>query len=960
MYFSREPLPVRLGWTLLLVLLFRAEAGTAQTTSRDSAAHFESLATAAYQQGTTQDLQHSIEFWGKAARAYTRVGERASHAFVLGNIGLAYQRLGQPDSALVYFRTALAINREVNDSAAQAWLLNNIGNILAGLGLPDSALVSLTAALRIQRELGERAGEAATTNSIGLLFAGQGRTDSALVYFNGALSIQRELGDDTGEAAILGNIGSVFGQRGLPDSALTYLNAALPIQHDAGDRDGEAATLNSIGLTLTKLGRLDSALAYLQAALPIFREVSDRPKEATTLNNLGLVFAKLSRPDSALAYYLAGLTILREVGARGLAAGPLTNIGVAFAEVGRPDSALAYYNAALSIAREVKDRAAEAATMNSIGSLFNENSLPDSALAYYRATLSISREIDDRHREAEAVSNIGAAFAGLSRRDSALTYLRAALPIQRQIGDRGGEAKTLNNIGAVFALLNRPDSALAYYQSGLAITRQVGASDIEVKALSNLGLLYHDSRGPGDAFRAVAYLDSAAALSANIRKHAGGEANQIAFAEQHLGLFELWPLAWLALGSEEHTVRGTAAALGAAERGRAQSLLDLMRRTADQANGVSGISSDLNRPGTDLAAEADSLLASLRRSHTAALIYLPTLDTLITWILLPSGDLRVVRSSIGSDSLAVLLTGLRAGPLVYEGSASALASLLMPPDLLAPIPAGSELVIIPQGMLALVPFAALPSGANDEPLGIRYALRYAPSLAALNAAEGRRALGTGRTAQLRNALVVGNPTMPLVSTLGGTERLRSLPGAELEGRRTAAQLGVTPLTGSAASERVVRQRLPGATIIHLATHGLAYSTEARVRNSYIALAPDSLNDGLLTVGEILDDPTLTLQADLVVLSACQTGLGDLKYAEGTVGLQRAFLARGARSVLVSLWNVDDRATALLMERFYTHWLSDDPSISKAEALRLAQDSVRKTPGFEQPSYWAAFQLVGAR
>ena len=126
----------------------------------------------------------------------------------------------------------------------------------------------------------------------------------------------------------------------------------------------------------------------------------------------------------------------------------------------------------------------------------------------------------------------------------------------------------------------------------------------------------------------------------------------------------------------------------------------------------------------------------------------------------------------------------------------------------------------------------------------------------------------------------------------------------------------------------------------------------------MALAADADNDGLLTVGEVLDDNTLRLRAELVVLSACQTGLGDLKQAEGTVGLQRAFLAKGARSVLVSLWSVSDEATAVLMDGFYAHWLRDTDRPSKAEALRRAQDAVRAR--WPEPRYWAAFQVVGAR
>jgi CHAT domain-containing protein len=89
-------------------------------------------------------------------------------------------------------------------------------------------------------------------------------------------------------------------------------------------------------------------------------------------------------------------------------------------------------------------------------------------------------------------------------------------------------------------------------------------------------------------------------------------------------------------------------------------------------------------------------------------------------------------------------------------------------------------------------------------------------------------------------------------------------------------------------------------------------------------------------------------------------LGNLRQAEGTVGLQRAFLAKGARSVLVSLWSVSDAVTSLLMEGFYTHWLDDPRRPAKAEALRLAQEDVRATPGYQHPRFWAAFQLVGAR
>jgi len=272
--------------------------------------------------------------------------------------------------------------------------------------------------------------------------------------------------------------------------------------------------------------------------------------------------------------------------------------------------------------------------------------------------------------------------------------------------------------------------------------------------------------------------------------------------------------------------------------------------------------------------------------------------------------------------------------------------------LLAP---GTELVIVPHGALGQLPFAALTLPGDSLPLGIRNPLRYAPSLRALRAAPSTRVAR-------RSALVVGNPTMPMArDERGGAHQLAALPGAEAEARWVADRLGAKALTGTAATESVVRRGIGTAAIVHLATHGLAYGTESRVRDSYVALAPDSGQDGLLTLGELLDDDALRLSADLIVLSACQTGLGETRQAEGTVGLQRGLLAKGARSVVVSLWSVDDAATMLLMERFYTHWLAPDGSalVTKAEALQRAQRDVRSHPRYQHPKYWAAFQLVGA-
>lgn len=837
-------------------------------------------------------------------------------------------------------------------------------------------------ATSLARGEGKPKDEGVMLNYIGTAHERLGRLDSALVYFRASLAILRAVRDRAGEGKTLNDIGLVHSESGRPDSALVYYGQALVIRRDAADSAGEGQTLNNIGAVHHRLGRPDSAFAYYRQALAIRRQVRDRRGEGTTLQNIGLVHAESGRPDSALAYYRQALAIQHEVRNRRGEGTTLNNIGLVHGELGRPDSALVYYRRALTIRREVGDPAGEGTTLNNIGLVYLALGRPDSALAHFRQALAISRTVRDRAGEGTTLTNIGYVHGALGHRDSALADFRQALAIARDVRDRVGEGTTLNNMGLVHSESGHPDSALALYREALAIRRKVEDRAGERATLRNIAWLHRYALSPPDLFTAVAYYDSAAAAVVAVGAHSGGEANRVSYAEQQVGLFEGWTLAWLARAPEVGRSPSALAALAAAERGRAQSLLELLRRSSNDATS-----------GRDLVAEGTDLLAAGVSGGAAVLSYLITADTVVLWFALPGHDVEVLRRAVPRDTMAEAVRSLRAALGVGEaardrvalrGGASleadalgvgvrpvragslavlsrTLAGWLLPPELDRRLDAVQELVIIPHGVLGLVPFAVLPVDAGGTPLGSRYALRYAPSLAVLEEVEGRPGLPAGatRAAALRQALVVGNPTMPKMSSLGDAFELKPLPGAETEGRWVADRLGAVALTGAQASEADVRRRLPGAPVVHLATHGYAYATEARARLSFVALAPSTGHDGFLTVGEVLDDPALKLSADLVVLSACQTGLGDLKQAEGTVGLQRAFLAKGARSVLVSLWNVSDESTALLMEGFYTHWLTDPDHPSKAEALRRAQEAVRARPEFRDAKFWAAFQLVGA-
>ena len=903
--------------------------------------------------------------------------EPETRGLALSVTGAAHTALGRPDSALVYHRKALPLYRGADNRSAEGAVVHNIGAAYADVGQPDSALVYFGRARAIFRELGDRAAEGSALTYLSLSLAELGRTDSAIAVLQQALGIARAEGDRRWESDLLHRLGDVHARVGRPDSALAYLKPALTLLRNVGDTREQGVVLSYVGYLYRELGRADSALTYLHRALQITRAHGDREGESAVLADMAFVQLSLGRPDSSLAYFRQAMEIERERGDKVGEAAVLTGMGAVQYTLGRPDSAVAHTRRALQLSRESGDGVLEATSLANLGSTYSKLGRPDSGRIYLVEALNMARQRRDPLAEGQIRNLLGLVELDLGRPDSAIAHFAHWLETARDIGVGDGEGIAMANIGRTFKILGQPDSARAYLVPALAIARAAGNHEGESAVLQFLGEVYQDIEGRAGLTRAVAYYDSAAASVARMAERAGRDADQVTFRETSADLSARWAQAWLARAPEVGERAAALAAWAAAERGRAQGLLDLMRRSSAEA-GLRPAT-----PGADLIAEGEALVREATRGAVGALAYLIAGDTLISWLALPSGEVRVTRHSVPRDSLQREVKRLRQQlgvggaaardrlgtrstladdrdpdppPLQldratpWEEQLARVSALVLPSVLEDQLPEGAELVVLPQGPLALIPFAALELRGGGT-VGTRYALRYAPSLRSLIKGESVPPPyeQSGRAQGLRQALVVGDPAMPV--------DLTPLPAAREEALWLGQKLGAVVLTGPQAAATAVKDRMASAPLVHLATHGYAYSTGARARQSWIALAPDPTHDGLLTVGEILDElPPLT--ADLVVLSACQTGLGDLKEAEGTVGLQRAFLARGARSVLVSLWNVSDEATARLMKRFYHHWLGDDRP-SKAEALRRAQEDVRRIPGFRHPRFWAPFQLVGA-
>jgi tetratricopeptide (TPR) repeat protein len=910
--------------------------------------------------GSEGDRLLAIELYRKAADTYRDGRQRRSRARVLHRIADTFENVGRLDSALIYYSRVRPLFHAAADDRGSAHTLSSTCGIQLRLARPDSALTSCRLAQRFWRAIGDRQNEGATLLRLGYVHKTLGSTDSALIYTRGALQLFRSVDINSStsmrevEIETLLELGSRFADLGLRDSALATFAEARSVSRVSGLQGSEADVLSRLASLYQRSGWLDSATTYNVEALEIFSERGDTAQVVTTLQNIAAQHQALGRDSLALAYEERALALARQAGfSFGVARG-LISLGSLHRNLGRFERALAYYMQGLEIQRAEGYRQPETITLTEIAGLYQNLGRVDSAFAFYAAAESAMGATKD---ENAAIVSLGLArlHAARGHRDSALFHLTRARSQALDAHSLAAEAATFREIGRFHLMASADGSAPAL---------------------------------------AAQYFDSAAAALAKLRRRAGSDATTLSYAETKADTYSLWMRAWLAIaGREFPSARAdghVAAALAAAERGRAQALRDLIDQSAQrEGEFAEGLADSI--PGADLVSEGIRALTALRGSRTTALYYHFADDTLHTWLLTPGGELRLLpRRALPQDSLNALILELRsafgaedargqmarnsagtADPEVTRGGtvsrraradavSSALSDALIPAGLTGLVPPGSEIVVIPHGVLGVVPFASLPLADDTVALGVRYALRFAPSLRALNEAEARSPDSAAAWAASSQALVVGNPLMPSVTDESGRRSaLVPLPNAGEEARWIAHKLRAAVLTGAGATESAVRAGLPRAWLIHLATHGMAFGSEARVARSFVALAPDATNDGLLTLGELLSDAP-NLSADLVVLSACQTGLGNLRQAEGTVGFQRTLLAKGARSVLVSLWSVSDEATRILMERFYTHWLDDPDRPSKAEALRRAQRDVRETAGLEHPRFWAAFQLVGAR
>ena len=774
--------------------------------------------------------------------------------------------------------------------------------------------------------------------------------------------------------------------------ALKAYTSALEVAKELQRSRLIAVLLNRMGQVLQAQGKIqDSAIAYESALRALEKDTTFNLDSVVNLLSQVSKGYSVSDPEPVPDLYSAKVaqTLESDENDPTLGVKLWLNIGNTYLQQPQEKPALNAYQQALQRLEINTNPLMKAYAIANIGEIYRRQHKIDDAEVKLSQALQLFEQYADPLEKRRAIALLASIARDRGQIDRAIELYQQALTLYEKANDRLGMGRAYAGLASLYLMQKQFTDAQQTYQRAVELAESENDSDTLWHAYWGLGCSQHVA---GELNEAIDSFNKSLNLINLRQEDLRTDEGKVAFLENVQDVFEKLLIVHLELaqtGTQDYK-----AALDVAEDARGQALQDLMQgrerqhpsfidtqaeaRSDTQSNWVDvrqsapGIESNSsNRLKIVPKTEADQQLLLLAR-----LVFYVLADRTAIFAVTADGRVKGHVVPFGEDAIAERVTHLRRALSVDEVSrgierklgpvslpnqgttAVKLETLLQDlyAELIAPVADvlptdGTPVVIEPHCSLWLVPFAALqlPDGTW---MGDRWSLIYGASASTLDEIRQEPCYTPLANSKI---LAVGNPIMPMVPDHDGVKiELQPLPGAEAE-VESIVQLfpeqQCTLLIGEKATEANVKQLAQSHNIVHLATHGIAYGSDPLA--SLVAFSPTDHENGLLTAREVIQSSSLP--ADLVVLSACQTGLGRIT-GEGMLGLSRAFLVAGARTVVVSQWSVSDSATMELMVAFYKNYLQ---SGNKAIALQKAMQTVRSQPEYSHPRYWAAFVVVGA-
>ncbi|HYM00344.1 MAG TPA: CHAT domain-containing tetratricopeptide repeat protein, partial [Blastocatellia bacterium] len=941
------------------------------------------------------------------------VGPEAADAWL--GMGDAEYFQANYDRANANYEKALEIAQQAGYQHGIALGLKDIGNMRQARGDIDGALDFYARSLGVSEAAGDKEAMARVLANMGLMYSRKRDDVKALDYYQRSLKLNEEIGRKDGIARSLVVIGDVYGWKEDYETALSYDERALKLFQEEGDQEGIMLASLASGTYSSFLGDHTAASRLWGEALRIARQIGEKAHLVSCLKAVAGEESRLGRFRQALTYYKEAVEISRKLGDEAGITDISNDIGGVYSAEGNRAEALRRFLEALKLHSERNDKVGMVNPLREIASVYEADGDYATAEDYAQRCLKIAVEISDPGDEAFSYIQLGEIQEKKGASAPALDYANKALSMFERSKDLEGTTSALLLIGDVYSShQHNYVRAAEAYSRAVSIGRGSNSLDTVWRALTGAGKAY---RMLGQNDKAGKSFTEAIGVIEEMRQGAaGGPRQERRFLTDKIAPYEEMVSLLVHDGQQNQALElaerakartlldvlesgkvDVEKAMTADERGQEQKLkshlnsvnIQMVSARASKNAGdqlLAGLQKELDKARQDFDVFEDGLYVAhpdlgIRRaafkpvsaeqfgglisgSDSALLEYVLQGEETFLFVLTKpdsaraTADLKVFRISVDGNELSKMVARFRqllaARSIGYRELASQLYELLIRPAA-SDLQGKKNIIIVPDETLWELPFQALQS-RKGRFLIEDCAVSNAPSLTALREMSRSRKTGGLPTKTL---IAMGNPKIGNEELTSVKEQFRGadlspLPDAERQVESLARMYGPgnsEVYVGAEATEATFKKEVGKYRIIDLATHAIVNDANPMYSQIVLARGNDD-EDGLLEAWEIMN---LDLHADLVVLSACDTGLGELRTGEGVIGLSWALFVAGCPTTVVSQWKVESSSTTELVVEFHKRMLGGQ---SKAEALRGAELSLLKKPKYRNPFYWAPFVIVG--
>jgi CHAT domain-containing protein/tetratricopeptide (TPR) repeat protein len=977
--------------------------------------------------------REAIAKYQEAMTAWKRKGDSRDAARAGQGIGATYEHIGLLHESLEAYQAALSVALESPDRVLESEIRSAVGVAQALVTereeMFDQAREQCQRALELARAAGSGRAEATALNCLGEVAYYRFRPEEALELYVEAGRVWDTLGDRRGQAQTAMYQGTVYSDLSRFDQARSCYEKARGMWISLGDEREQAITLVADARLKLRLGEYQDALDKFQNALNLLAPMGDGVWEGSALTGVARVYLDMADTGSALKYWERALQIFETTGLKHIAVDVLMSLGATYLASGDDTRALSRFERALTLANELGIERWRAIALRFIGVVYLFRQLPTQAREHLEDSLAAQGSVDDPRLEAETRADLGEARILLGQPKLAARYFNTALDLSRAAGDRVTEARGLFGLARTSAGVGDLDRARRHVEGALSVAESLRTAtenrDLRAAYFASV-YRYHEFHmdvlmrlnraSPRQDLAPAAFAASERARSrslldrlseAGVDLRQGVDPELLRREDELKRAFDDW--------AERQRRVANAPAHDREAESLAEEYLELERRYGQVQGRIRAKSphyAALAQPQPltlreiqSQVLDADTLLLEYALGDERSYLWAVSHQDHSSYELPPRAQIeRAAQRTYARLTARLAVTGdartqrrqAEQADAEYWTEATSLSEMLLGP--VATKIAGKKILVISDGALQYVPFAALPvPGGRSEPVPmvVEHQVVGLPSASVL--AVLRRET-RGRTPPRNTVAVLADPVFErddprLAVTRGAGDRLGvqpsgtgdvTVPPATLGGaspgpgpvgdanhefprlvatRQEADAILATAPEGTtlraigfeASRATAMSPELAHYRIVHFATHGVFNNESPGLSGIVLSMLDERgrTQDGFLRLHDIYG---LQLPAELVVLSACDTALGKQVRGEGLVGVVRGFMYAGAKRVVASLWKVDDEATGQLMRVFYREML--EKGRPPGDALRQAQLSLRRGRRWREPFYWAAFVLQG--